>query len=83
MLNFKIQRQHFLKPLRAVAGVVERHRSVSSNPIAGQVLIRIENQNQLEGHLSHLKQTQALPQTLPPKTDLVHLGSQGRTLHVG
>lgn len=47
MLNFNIERQHFLKPLRVVAGVVERHRAISLNPIAGQVLIRIENQNHL------------------------------------
>ncbi len=43
-MRFSIQREDFLKPLRAVAGVVERHRQTPVNPILGHVLIRVQNQ---------------------------------------
>ncbi len=44
-MRFSIQREAFLKPLRAVAGVVERHRQAPVNPILGHVLIRVRNQH--------------------------------------
>ncbi len=43
-MRFKIQRQHFLKVLRAVAGVVERHKQAALHPVLGQVLIRVADQ---------------------------------------
>ncbi len=43
-MRFSIQREDFLKPLRAVAGVVERHRQTPVNPILGHVLIRVKDQ---------------------------------------
>ncbi len=44
-MRFSIQRESFLKPLRAVAGVLERHnKQAALNPILGHVFIRVQNQ---------------------------------------